>query len=156
MKKIFSKGGKSGSGPLVNKTVQVGQFQVRVEALLGQGGFAEIYRVREVNTGQLYALKHLRLSAEQELIRDVQREAKTMAKLRGHPNILRLHAASFAGPKGSETDGFFLLDFCPSTLLELMQARNFQLSDRTVLQVFSSMCLAVAHMHAHNPPMAHR
>lgn len=37
-----------------------------------------------------------------------------MAKLRGHPNILRLHAVAFAGPKGQETDGFFLLDYCVS------------------------------------------
>jgi AP2-associated kinase len=47
----------------------------------------------------------------------VQREAKTMAKLRGHPNILRLHAVAFAGPKGAETDGFFLLDYCVSQQL---------------------------------------
>lgn len=37
-----------------------------------------------------------------------------MAKLRGHPNILRLHAVAFAGPKGAESDGFFLLDYCVS------------------------------------------
>lgn len=39
-----------------------------------------------------------------------------MAKLRGHPNILRLHAVAFAGPKGAESDGFFLLDYCVSAL----------------------------------------
>jgi hypothetical protein len=37
-----------------------------------------------------------------------------MARLRGIPNILRLHAVAFAGPKGVETDGFFLLDYCVS------------------------------------------
>lgn len=26
-----------------------------------------------------------------------------MARLAGHPNILRLHAVSFAGPRGAET-----------------------------------------------------
>jgi AP2-associated kinase len=60
-------------------------------------------------------VQHLRL--DQENIGEVQREAKTMAKLRGHPNILRLHAVSFAGPKGAETDGFFLLDYCVSVLV---------------------------------------
>jgi hypothetical protein len=57
--------------------------------------------------------QHLRL--DRDNIGEVQREAKTMAKLRGHPNILRLHAVAFAGPKGSETDGFFLLDYCVSS-----------------------------------------
>jgi AP2-associated kinase len=42
-------------------------------------------------------------------VQEVQREAKTMAKLRGHANVLRLHAVAFAGPKGAETDGFFLM-----------------------------------------------
>ncbi len=36
-----------------------------------------------------------------------------------HPNILRVHSVSFAGQPGAETDGFFLLDFCPTTLLEV-------------------------------------
>ena len=158
MKKLFSpkNGKREGSGPLVGKTVQVGQFAVRVETLLGQGGYAEIYQVKEVNTGQLFALKHLRLAGHPDHIMEVQREAKTMAKLRGHQNILRLHAASFAGPRNQETDGFFLLDFCPATLLEVMQSRNFQLSDRMVLHVFGSVCCATAHMHSQTPPLAHR
>jgi AP2-associated kinase len=158
MKKIF--GGKAsksdGNGALVGKTVQVGQFHVKVETLLGQGGYAEIYQVKEVNTGQTYALKHLKLAGHPEHILEVQKEAKTMAKLKGHPNILRLHAASFAGPRNNETDGFFLLDFCPATLLEVMQTRNFQLSDRMVLHVFGCVCAAVSHMHTQNPPLAHR
>lgn len=60
--------------------------------------------------------QHLRL--DRDNIGEVQREAKTMAKLRGHPNILRLHAVAFAGPKGSETDGFFLLDYCVSVAVQ--------------------------------------
>lgn len=68
-------------------------------------------------------LQHLRL--DQENIGEVQREAKTMAKLRGHPNILRLHAVAFAGPKGAETDGFFLLDYCVSAVtLSAARARG--------------------------------
>lgn len=158
MKKLLAKVGqkKDGTGPLTNKIVQVGQFQLRVDALLGQGGYADIYRVRDAVTGQQFALKHLRLQGDLEHIEEVQREAKIMAKLRGHPNILRLHAVAFAGPKGGETDGFFLMDYCPGTLLELMQRQNFQLSDQAILEVFSCVVQAVAHMHKQNPPMAHR
>lgn len=81
-------------------------------------------RVKDASSGALFALKHLRLNGNAETIADVQHEAKTMAKLRGHPNILRLHAVAFAGPRGAESDGFFLLDFCPATLLGMMQARG--------------------------------
>lgn len=80
----------------------------------------------------------------------------SQAKLRGHPNILRLHAVSFAGPKGGETDGFFLLDFCPGTLLDLLAKHNFQLEERTIIHIFNCVCQAIAHMHRQKPPMAHR
>lgn len=112
--------------------------------------------MRDISSGGLYALKHLRLNGDQEIIAEVQREAKTQAKLKTHPNILRLHAVSFAGPKGGETDGFFLLDYCPGTLLDLLQRHNFQLEERTVLHIFNCVCQAVAHMHRQKPPMAHR
>lgn len=78
-----------------------------------QGGFASIYKSRDSTTGLYFALKHMRLNADSDAIREVQHEAKTMAKLKGHPNILRLYAVSFAGPTGQETDGFMLLEYCP-------------------------------------------
>lgn len=56
--------------------------QVRVEALVGQGGYSDIYRVVD-GSGRLYALKHLRLAGDAEHIAEVQREAKTMARVRG-------------------------------------------------------------------------
>jgi AP2-associated kinase len=74
----------------------------------------------------------------------------------GHPNILNLLAVAFAGPAGAETDGFMLLDYCPTTLLEVMQRSNFVLDDFLVYEVFQDVTWAVAHMHKCNPPLAHR
>lgn len=61
--------------------MQVGQYHVRVDALLGSGGYAEIYRVMDISNGQKYALKHLRLNGDQEIIKEVQQEAKTQVGL---------------------------------------------------------------------------
>jgi len=66
----------------VGKQVQVGAMHVKVEALVGQGGYSHIYRVVD-SLGRLYALKHLKLNGDPEHIGEVQREAKTMAKVRG-------------------------------------------------------------------------
>ncbi|GLC50517.1 hypothetical protein PLESTB_000388400 [Pleodorina starrii] len=157
MKKLFDKVGKKReTNSLVGKVVLVGQFSVKVEALIGEGGFATIYRCVDIKSGHTFALKHLRLGADGEAIKEVQQEAKTMARLKGHPNILRLHAVAFAGPKGGETDGFMLLDLCPLTLLEVMQRANFALDDFLVYEVFQDVVWAVAHMHKCNPPLAHR
>ncbi|KAF5835406.1 kinase-like domain-containing protein, partial [Dunaliella salina] len=113
-------------------------------------------QVVDVATGDVYALKHLRLGAEQDLLKEVQQEGLVMAKLKNHPNILRLHAMAFAGSPGKETDGFMLLDFCPKTLLDMMQASNFNLDSFFIYEVFSEVCQAVQHMHSQSPPLAHR
>lgn len=47
-----------------------------------------------------------------------------MEQLRGHPNILRLHAVAYVGAPGAMTDAFMLLEFCPITLAEVMQRFN--------------------------------
>ena len=77
-------------------------------------------------------------------------------QLKGHPNVLRLLAVAFAGPSGAETDGFMLLDYCPLTLLDVMQRCSFNLDNYLLFEVFSEMCYAVAHMHSQDPPVAHR
>lgn len=105
-----SSSSSAASHPLLNKVVQVGQFHVRVESVLGEGGFATIYRAKDINTGTLFALKHTRLGADAEAAKEVQQEAKIMAKVKGHPNVLRLHALAFAGPPGAETDGYMVRD----------------------------------------------
>lgn len=100
---------KVGGGPkrdptsLVGKTVQVGKLTVVVDSQLGEGGFARIYHCRDVASQQVYALKHIRIPPGSDMVASFQHEARIMARLKGHPNILSLHAVSFAGPKGAET-----------------------------------------------------
>lgn len=53
--------GKAGSGPLTGKTVKVQSYLVKVENVLGEGGFATIYRCSDNTTKAAFALKHFRL-----------------------------------------------------------------------------------------------
>lgn len=73
---------KDKDGSLAGKVVVVGPYSVRVESLVGEGGFATIYKAVDLKTGQTFALKHMRLAAEPDAIREVQHEAKTMARLK--------------------------------------------------------------------------
>jgi len=103
-------------GPsLVGRTVQVGDRHMLVEALVGEGGFGQTYRARDAASGALFALKHMRIAAASDALREIRHEASIMERLNrggGHPCVLRLHATLFAGGLGSETDGFMLLDYC--------------------------------------------
>lgn len=65
-----------------------------------------VYKTREVSSGQLFALKHIRLHSDADCIKEVQHEGTVMAKLKAHPNILHMHAIAFAGAKGENIMGW--------------------------------------------------
>lgn len=52
---------KDGAGPLTGRTVKVQSYLVKVEGVLGEGGFATIYRCSDNTTRAAFALKHFRL-----------------------------------------------------------------------------------------------
>jgi hypothetical protein len=68
------------SGALTGKTVTVGHRVVKLEKLLGEGGFATIYRCSDVDTGEVFALKHFVLTWVSSRPQPCQR--------RGEPNRL--------------------------------------------------------------------
>lgn len=83
---------------MVGRVLRVGEVEVRVEASLGEGGFACIYSVRDTQSRVAYALKHVRMSGDPELVEDVKTEVTHMQQLHGQPNVLALHAVSYTGP----------------------------------------------------------
>lgn len=50
------------TGSLSGKQLSVADRSVKVDKLLGEGGFATIYRCTDVETGAVYALKHFLLT----------------------------------------------------------------------------------------------
>ena len=104
-------GGKDNS-TLIGKSLQIGNYHVQIEKLLGEGGYATIYSVLCRQDNKQYACKHFRIMGDNERYQSVMKEALLMKKLKAHPNILTLYAASFAGPDVAPTDGFFLMDLC--------------------------------------------
>jgi serine/threonine protein kinase len=80
-----------------------------IEAELGRGGAAEVYRVRHSATGERYALKKLLVHRDQ-LVERFRREAASLTALR-HPNLVRAH-------------GFVEIDEAPCLLLELVEGHS--------------------------------
>ena len=145
--------GKSDENGVVGKQFQIGPFQVKVEAKLAEGGYASIFRVRDVEKGTPFAMKLIRVQGNPEALEEVKVEARVMQQLRSHPQVLRLHAVTLVGPKGAE-DCLMLLDLCEHSLVDA--ARKRQLDPRACMEAFHDTCKAVAHMHAQQPPLAHR
>lgn len=69
---------------------QIGVF--RLQALLGAGGMAEVYRARDTQLGRDVAIKILppAFTADRDLLTRFEREARVLAAL-NHPNIATIH-----------------------------------------------------------------
>lgn len=152
-------GGNSGKGHAVSglqgKTIDVGDHRLRVEEHLGDGGFAVIYRVKDVRSGQYYALKHIvmRTPEAKTALKD---EAKIMKKVQGHPNIISLYCVAFGQEKEDEQDAFMLMDLCNESLYGYLQRKNFVLPDVEIVEIFRAVCSAVQHLHSQKHPICHR
>ena len=64
----------------------------RVEALIGSGGMAQVYRAVHVNLNRPAAIKvmHANLAADPKFQERFKQEAKAAAQL-SHPNIIAIH-----------------------------------------------------------------
>lgn len=172
----------NGRHGMIGRVLRVGEVEVRVEASLGEGGFACIYTARDTNSRTTYALKHVRMSGDEELIEDVKTEVAHMHQLRGQPNVLALHAVSFEGPpvcgcvqesaycamqqyvqqyvhdshqQGREEEAFLLLDLCRCNLVQYVTRRG-RLPAAEVQSIMQHVCRGVAWMHCQPTPLAHR
>jgi tRNA A-37 threonylcarbamoyl transferase component Bud32 len=63
--------------------------------LLGAGGAAQVYLARQKSLDRLVAVKVLRPGAgdDEVAFRDFRREARTMSRLTGHPNVVTVYSA---------------------------------------------------------------
>jgi serine/threonine-protein kinase len=117
-----------------------------VERLLGEGGMADVYRVRHRTLQSPMALKVLRVNARSIQERLVQ-EGKLQAQLR-HPNIVEVRDVLDVG-------GFpaLLLELVEGpTLDELMRDRRLPLEEAE--EIFRGILAAVEH--AHHLGLVHR
>src|SRR5581483_1970346 len=78
----------------MNAARRLGAYELLAE--LGAGAFGRVYRARHEPTGALRALKVLSVT-EPEARARFQREAEALAKLDGHPNVIRIHELGAAG-----------------------------------------------------------
>jgi serine/threonine-protein kinase len=128
--------------PLLGRTL-AGRY--RVEAPIGRGGMAEVYKVWDEQRAAHLALKMLREDIAQDRIflRRFKREAQTLANLQ-HPNIVRFY--------GLEQDGllaFMLMDYVEGTTLraEIFQADGTPIPLERTIDIIRPICSALHYAH---------
>ena len=123
----------------------------RVDAFLGRGGMAEVYKVWDKQRATFLAMKLLRddLAEDRVFLRRFKREAQTLAKLQ-HPNIVRFYGLEQDGPLA-----FMLMDYIDGKALrrEIFNADGAPLSFQRILEIIRPVASALHY--AHNNNMVH-
>lgn len=140
---------------LQGKIIEVAERNFKVEEHLGDGGFAVIYRVRDLNTKENFALKHVIMNSE-EARNALREEAKIMKKVQGHPHVISLYSVAFGVNKDGQQDAYMIMDLCTESLFSFLQKCNFKLEDGQITSIFLSVCKAVLHLHSQKHPVLHR
>ncbi|WP_158844559.1 serine/threonine-protein kinase [Saccharothrix deserti] len=112
---------------------------------LGQGGFATVYRARQVQLNREVAVKidNRVLQTERDRRRFL-REAHAAARLSGHPHVVSVHDADFT-PQGTP---YLVMELCTGGSLADVIRRDGPLSAERVRQLGVQLADALAAAHA--------
>ena len=127
-----------------------------VERLLGEGAFAEVYRVKHRFMGR-QAMKVFKVSGA--TLKDIERdvaEALLLSSIR-HPNIVEVYDANTLKTSKGEF-GYFTMTYVPGGTLERYW-RSFGsalMPVEQVVEVVKQACRGLAVAHSSSPPIVHR
>jgi serine/threonine protein kinase len=76
------------AGPLAEGTVVNGRY--RLEARIGQGGMATVFRATDLELEDVIAIKFASAATDQTLLQRFKQEV-TLSRQFNHPNVIRLH-----------------------------------------------------------------
>ncbi|KAF5738360.1 AP2-associated protein kinase 1 isoform X3 [Tripterygium wilfordii] len=141
---------------LEGRSIDVGDLKIHVQKAFAEGGFSCVYFARDaVHPSKQYALKHM-VCNDEESLELVMKEISVMKSLKGHPNIVTLHAHSIFD-MGRTKEALLVMEFCEKSLVHVLLSRGSgYFEEKQVLSIFRDVCNAVFAMHCQSPPIAHR
>lgn len=127
-----------------------------VERFLGEGAFAEVYRVQHRFLGR-QAMKVLKLSgASLEEIETLLAEALLLSRI-GHSNIIRVFDANILEVNGAR-HGFFTMEYVAGGSLDRFwrSYRDALMPVSEAVEIMKQVCAGISVAHSENPPIVHR
>ncbi|OFW02561.1 MAG: serine/threonine protein kinase [Acidobacteria bacterium RIFCSPLOWO2_02_FULL_68_18] len=127
-----------------------------VERFLGEGAFAEVYRVRHRFLGRQAMKVFKAVGMTMEEMERMLFEAILLSRL-SHPNIIHVFDADVT-ETSLGTSGFFTMEYVAGGTLEQFwrsHGTQFVPAEATV-EIMRQVCRGLAVAHAENPPIVHR
>jgi len=136
-------------GEVIRDTYEVDRF-------LGEGAFAEVYRVKHKFLGRQAMKVFKSASTSLEEIEQKLSEAIILSRI-GHPNIIRVFDAGIVETHAGQC-GYFTMEYVAGGSLETFwkshRAEFVPISD--AMEAIRQICLGLAVAHAEQPPIIHR
>lgn len=137
-------------------TGQIIRGTYEVERFIGEGAFAEVYRVKHRFLGR-QALKVFKIPGmTSDEIEQVMGEAVLLSRI-GHPNITRVFDANILEtPAGNY--GYFTMEYVAGGSLDKFWQSFGQslIPIETTVELIKQICRGIAVGHSENPPIIHR
>lgn len=120
---------------------------IRIIAKLGEGSFAEVYKVKNPKTQQVFAIK--RLKKRYRTIEEVNKlpEVQYLKALQGQPNIIKLYEVIYNSQDGYVALLFELMD---ANLYEFVRDNQKPCDEKTSLLLIYQLLKALDYMHEKN------
>jgi len=135
---------------------QIVRDTYEVERFLGQGAFAEVYRVKHQFLGRQAMKVFKRVGITQDETVEMLGEAILLSRI-GHPNIVRVFDANvFDGPRGR--CGYFTMENIPGGSLDKFwnSYGSKRVPIETTINLVKQVCRGLVVAHSENPPIIHR
>jgi len=127
-----------------------------VERFLGEGAFAEVYRVKHRFLGRQAMKVFKRVGMSLDEIREMLGEAILLTHLK-HPNIISVSDANVFETRGG-TCGYFTMEHVPGGSLDkFWRSHGGQFVPvETTIDLVKQICRGIALAHREKPPIIHR
>lgn len=127
-----------------------------VERFLGEGAFAEVYRVNHKFLGRQAMKVFKRTNVDADEVTAMLGEAILLSRI-GHPNIVRVFDANTVETKFG-TCGFFTMEYVPGGTLDKFWRsygeKHVQVA--TCVDIMKQICRGLSVAHNSKPPIIHR
>lgn len=112
---------------------------------IGYGGFAEVYRARQINLNRDVAVKVLRASGvDERAAMRFTRECHAVGAVSGHPNIVGVHEGGFT----DDGRAYLVMELCPGGSLADRLTASGPLGAAEVIDIGAKIAKALAVAHA--------
>lgn len=124
----------------------------RLDALLGEGAVAWVFRAHDAGLDISRALKILRpeFNTDAEVVARFRDEARALARLR-HPNIVPVHEVGQAG-----ACNYMAMEYLPGQTLRRLMGTGRPMEASRVIHLLRQVAVALDWLHTHPTPHVHR